>query len=63
MSEVERRENADLRGELSALIVSNWEIGNKLGRILDWIQMTSYHISSGKRSHNRFGVPVIAQPE
>ena len=39
VSDLERRENVELRGEASALIVSNWELGNKLGRISDWMWM------------------------
>ena len=40
VSEVEIRQNSDLRGEVPALIVSNQELGNKLGKISDWTRMT-----------------------
>ena len=66
VSEVERRENADLRGEVSALIVSNWELEKKLGRISDWMRMPSSPIYSGNISHKSLSesrVTVMAQPE
>ena len=45
---MERRENAELRVEVSALIVSNRELGNKLGKNSDWMWMPSSLLSYGK---------------
>ena len=63
---MERRENAELRGEVSALIVSNWELEKKLGRISDWMQIPSSPLSYGEIFHDilsEVSVKVMAQPE
>ena len=38
------------QGKISSLIVSYWELGNKLGRNSYWMWMPSYPLYSGKIS-------------